>query len=60
MKVEADIVIAYRILLEMTDDLDTLREIARQAYYDWRMDRRTAMKIIVIATDRLLAVRRGK
>jgi len=55
-----DVIIAYHILIEMTEDPPTLDEIGRQAFYDWRIHRKQAEKIIILAAAKVVAMRRAK
>jgi hypothetical protein len=54
-----DVVIAYRMLIELTEDPPTLDEIGRQAFYDWRIHRKAAEKIIILAAAKVVAMRRA-
>ena len=50
---------SYRKLVELTEDAITLREIGTQAFHDWRLMRKSAEALAVLAGAKAARLERG-
>jgi len=48
-RIDAEVRRSYRKLVELTEDPVALREIAIQAFHDWRLSRKEAERIAALA-----------